>query len=83
MRISSTFFSFMIAMLLFSNGITAQDTIKKKFSKMDKAALNLQNSLNTNDELEIAKNYEALAYSFSDKGANQKAEEYLKKALAS
>jgi two-component system sensor histidine kinase YesM len=83
MRISSTFFSFMAAMLLFSNGITAQDTIKKKYSKMDKAALNLQNSLNTNDEMEIAKNYEALAYTFSDKGANQKAEEYLKKALAS
>jgi tetratricopeptide (TPR) repeat protein len=65
----------------------AQDTIKKKQvqskSKINQAADELKKSLNENDEVKIAKNYEKIAEGFTEKGDNPKAEEYLKKALNS
>ncbi|ESU19880.1 putative regulator of cell autolysis [Flavobacterium cauense R2A-7] len=78
-----------ILMLGFSSEALAQDTIKpvmksKKasVSKISKAADDLKESLNSNDELGIAKNYENLAQGFIDKEDYAKGEEYLKKALA-
>lgn len=78
-----------ILMLGFSSEALAQDTIKpvmksKKVSvsKISKAAEDLKESLNSNDELSIAKNYENLAQGFIDKEDYAKGEEYLKKALA-
>lgn len=78
-----------ILLLGFLTEVSAQDTIKpvsksKKasVSKISKAADDLKESLDSNDELEIAKNYEKLADRFLEKGDNAKAEEYLKKALA-
>lgn len=77
-----------ILMLGFSSEALAQDTIKpvmksKKVSvsKISKAADDLKESLNSNDELGIAKNYESLAQGFIDKEEYAKGEEYLKKAL--
>ena len=83
MRILPHFLTFMLALLLCSSSVMAQDTIKSKVSKVDKVATKLKKSLNENDELEIAKNYEALATTFIQKGENARAEEYLKKALIS
>ena len=78
-----------ILMLGFSSEALAQDTIKpimksKKVSvsKISKAAEDLKESLNSNDELGIAKNYENLAQGFINKEDYAKGEEYLKKALA-
>ncbi|WP_035694325.1 tetratricopeptide repeat-containing sensor histidine kinase [Flavobacterium soli] len=76
-------FGFIFILLLFPNETVAQDTIKKKTSKIDKVANELKKSLDVNDEVQIAKNYEALANTFIEKGDNAKAEEYLKKALTS
>lgn len=77
-----------ILLLGFSSEALAQDTIKpvmksKKVSvsKISKAADDLKESLNSNDELGIAKNYENLAQGFIDKEEYAKGEEYLKKAL--
>ncbi|ESU29027.1 putative regulator of cell autolysis [Flavobacterium limnosediminis JC2902] len=79
-----------ILMLAFGMEASAQDTIKpvsksKKasVSKISKAADDLKESLDANDELKIAKNYENLAQGFIDKGDYAKGEEYLKKALVS
>lgn len=67
--------------------VKAQDTIVQskvqKKSKINQAAAQLQKSLDTNDEMQIAKGYEALAQGFKDKGDVAKSEEYLKKALQS
>jgi len=78
-----------ILLLGFSMGVLAQDTIKpvlksKKasVSKISKAADDLKESFDANDELGIAKNYENLAQGFIDKEDYAKGEEYLKKALA-
>lgn len=83
MRILSLTFAFLSLLVLFPNKTVAQDTIKKKASKIDKVANELKKSLDVNDELKIAKSYEALANTFIEKGDNAKAEEYLKKALTS
>jgi two-component system, sensor histidine kinase YesM len=72
--------------LNFSFEASAQDTLlkaKKGISKISKAADELKESLDSNDEFKIAKNYEALAEGFIEKGDAAKGEEYLKKALAS
>lgn len=67
--------------------VKAQDTIvpikQQKTSKINQAATQLKNSLDVNDEVQIAKGYEALAKGFTDKGDVAKGEEYLKKALQS
>jgi tetratricopeptide (TPR) repeat protein len=67
--------------------VKAQDTIilqnQQKKSKINQAASQLKNSLDVNDEVQIAKGYEALAKGFIDKGDQTKGEEYLKKALQS
>lgn len=67
--------------------VKAQDTIvpikQQKTSKINQAASQLKNSLDVNDEVQIAKGYEALAKGFMDKGDVAKSEEYLKKALQS
>ncbi|MFH7003117.1 tetratricopeptide repeat-containing sensor histidine kinase [Flavobacterium bizetiae] len=56
---------------------------KSKQVKISKAAEDLSNSLDKNDEGKIAENYEQLANEFLNKGDNAKAEEYFKKALSS
>lgn len=78
-----------ILLLGFGMEASAQDTIKpvlksKKasVSKISKAADDLKESFDANDELGIAKNYENLAQGFIDKEDYAKGEEYLKKALA-
>lgn len=70
--------------------VAQQDSIVPKYKskkaypvKISKAADDLKESLDSNNELKIAKNYETLAKGFSDKQDFAKAEEYLKKALAS
>lgn len=73
-------------LLNFSFEASAQDTLvksKKGISKISKAADELKESLDSNDELKIAKNYESLAQGFIEKGDEAKGEEYLKKALVS
>ena len=68
---------------------SAQDTVQpapvrsKKAAtyKISKAADDLKESLDANDEVQIAKNYEKLADGFIEKGDNVKAEQYLNKAL--
>ncbi len=83
------YFTMFVSILMFvlTHDCMAQDTIryKKKNSKSKIANVSkeLQNSLNDNDELNIAKNYEKLAQEFALKNNNSKAEEYLKKALLS
>jgi len=77
-----------ILLLGFGMEASAQDTIrsvskskKASVSKISKAADDLKESLDVNDELKIAKNYENLAQGFIDKEDYAKGEEYLKKAL--
>jgi two-component system sensor histidine kinase YesM len=76
-----------LLLLLFPLGVVAQDSIAKKkampVSKMSKAVISLEKSLDKNDEGKIAENYEQLANEFLNKGDNAKAEEYFKKALTS
>jgi two-component system, sensor histidine kinase YesM len=79
-----------ILTLGFHYKILAQDSIvpqakSKKASsvKISKAASDLKESLDSNDELKIARNYEVLAKGFIDKEDFARAEEYLKKALTS
>ncbi len=79
-----------IFLLGFQCEMLAQDTIvpqskSKKASsvKISKAADDLKESLDSNNELKIAKNYEALAKGFAEKEDFVHAEEYLKKALSS
>lgn len=78
---------FVLLLLLFPLGVVAQDSIVKKkampVSKMSKAVISLEKSLDKNDEGKIAENYEQLANEFLNKGDNAKAEEYFKKALTS
>ncbi|MGX7668829.1 tetratricopeptide repeat-containing sensor histidine kinase [Flavobacterium pedocola] len=86
-------FTLLFLLLNFSFEASAQqDTIlpsanavrskKAAPSKISKAADDLKVSLDANDEVKIAKNYEKVADGFLEKGDKVKAEEYLKKALA-
>ncbi|UTN05127.1 histidine kinase [Flavobacterium bizetiae] len=81
------FVLYVMLLLLFPMGMMAQDSIPKKkampVSKMSKAVISLEKSLDKNDEGKIAENYEQLANEFLNKGDNAKAEEYFKKALTS
>ena len=83
----SGFIISIILLLLFPIGMMAQDSIAKKkampVSKMSKAVISLEKSLDKNDEGKIAENYEQLANEFLNKGNNAKAEEYFKRALNS
>ena len=88
MRILSIGFGLLFLVLLFPQGITAQQisTVNAKKSanaKISKAAEELSNSLNENDEVKIAGSYEKLAQEFIDIADYTKGEEYLKKALES
>lgn len=90
MRVSWMFWTvvfvlgFQFEMLAQQDTIVTQSKSKKAASvKISKAADDLKESLDSNNELKIAKNYETLAKGFSDKQDFAKAEEYLKKALAS
>ncbi|MEW5677490.1 histidine kinase [Flavobacterium enshiense] len=66
-----------------------QDTVQPSVTKskkaasykISKAADDLKESLDANNEVQIAKNYEKLADGFIEKGDNVKAEQYLNKAL--
>ena len=71
-------------MLFCHKHVLAQDSLnsdKITQEKISKISQELEKSFNTNDELSIAINYEALAKIFSEKEQYSKAEEYLKKAL--
>ena len=87
MRTNPLVVGLFVLTLFFFNGVMAQDSIakyKKSFNgKISRAADDLTESLNENDALKIARNYELLALGFIDKGDNPKAEEYLMKALTS
>ncbi|MDR7211192.1 histidine kinase [Flavobacterium piscis] len=81
-------FSLLFLVLLFPQRIIAQATPVQKIeksnkAKISKAAEDLSNSFDENDESKIALNYEKLANEFLNKGDNAKAEEYYKKALTS
>lgn len=79
--------SLFFLVLLFPQRIIAQEIMKKseksKQVKISKAAEDLSNSLDANDESKIAQNYERLANEFLNKGDNAKAEDYFKRALNS
>lgn len=87
MRLVSVLFSCLFLLVLFPGEAMAQDTIVKSKkaagTKMYKAADDLKKALDVDDEAKIAKNYEVLAQGFIEKEEYAKAEEYLKKALAS
>ncbi len=76
-----------ILMFLCTNQGLSQDTIRKKAkpskSKIAVVSKKLEQALNDNNEIDIARNYEKLANEFESKADNAKAEEYLKKALNS
>lgn len=75
---------FQSEMLAQQDSIVPQPRSKKASSaKISKAAADLKESLDSNDELKIAKNYEVLAKGFTEKEDFVRAEEYLKKALTS
>jgi len=63
--------------------ITTEKTSKSVSAKLNKAADELAKSLDANDEVKIATNYEKLAQEFIDVDDLAKGEEYLKKALES
>lgn len=88
MRLTNLLYSVVFLLLLLPTEVMAQqDTILKTSKvlskKMSSATDELKESLSTNDESKIAKNYENVAQNFIKKGDNPKAEEYLKKALTS
>jgi two-component system sensor histidine kinase YesM len=87
MRLLTIYLFFLFTLLLFPFGVMAQDSLSKKnsmpASKMNRVTYDLQKSLDSNDEAQIAQNYERLANEFLNKGDNAKAEEYFKKAIAS
>ncbi|KFF07580.1 regulator of cell autolysis [Flavobacterium reichenbachii] len=81
-------FSLLCLVLLFPHRVIAQASPvfkneKSKKVKITKAAEELSNSLDENDEAKIAQNYEKLANEFLNNGDNSKAEEYFKRALNS
>lgn len=81
-------FSLFFLMLLFphqtiAQAVPVQKSEKSKQVKITKAAEDLSNSLDVNDESKIAQNYERLANEFLNNGDNAKAEEYFKRALNS
>nr|WP_307838564.1 histidine kinase [Flavobacterium sp. ASV13] len=81
-------FSLFFLVILFSQRATAQTapvqkTENTKKAKITKAAEDLSNSIDENDESKIAQNYERLANEFLNNGDNAKAEEYFKRALNS
>ncbi len=73
-----------IILSLLSFQIKAQDTIKKKQSKISvsKSVERLERSIDSNDDYKTAKNYEELALVYQKKGDLAKAEDYYKKAEA-
>jgi two-component system, sensor histidine kinase YesM len=87
MHLKIKYFTFFNLMLLFPFMVMAQDSLSKSkaipVSKMTKVSNDLKKSLETNDEVEIAQNYERLATEFLNKGDLAKAEDYYKRAIAS
>lgn len=86
MRLLTTYFLFLLTVLLLPFGAMAQDSLSKSKSapsKMKMVTKDLKKSLEVNDEAQIAQNYERLANEFLNKGDNAKAEEYFKKAITS
>jgi two-component system sensor histidine kinase YesM len=87
MRLLTRYLFFLLAVLLLPFGAMAQDSLSKSkampMSKMSRVTNDLKKSLNSNDEAQIAQNYERLANEFLNKGDNAKAEEYFKKAITS
>ena len=86
MRLLTIYFFFLLTLLL-PFGTMAQDSLSKSKAvpsyKMRKVTKDLKESLEVNDEAQIAKNYERLANEFLNKGDNAKAEEYFKRAIIS
>ncbi|TRX34126.1 regulator of cell autolysis [Flavobacterium sp. ZT3R18] len=87
MRLLTIYFFFLFTLLLFPIGAMAQDSLSKSkampMSKMSRVTNDLKKSLDSNNEAQIAQNYERLANEFLNKGDNAKAEEYFKKAITS
>ncbi|NHN27158.1 histidine kinase [Flavobacterium jejuense] len=73
-----------VILSLMSLQMHAQDSIKKKASKvsLSNSVKKLERSIDTNDDYKTAKNYEELALVYQKKGDLGKAEEYYKKAEA-
>ena len=86
MHLRTIYFIWLFTLLL-PIGTMAQDSLYKSksmpVSKMSKVSNDLKKSLEVNDEAQIAQNYERLANEFLNKGDNEKAEEYFKKAITS
>nr|WP_315253666.1 histidine kinase [uncultured Flavobacterium sp.] len=86
MRLLTIYIIFLLTLLL-PIGTMAQDSLYKSksmpASKISKVSKDLKKSLEVNDEVQIAKNYERLANEFLNKSDNAKAEEYFKKAITS
>ena len=82
MRLLNLYFFFFLILILFPLGAVAQDSlpVSKSMpkSKMRTVTKDLKKSLEVNDEVQIAQNYERLANEFLNKGDNAKAEEYFK-----
>jgi two-component system, sensor histidine kinase YesM len=87
MRLKPNCFTFFVLLLLFPFIGLAQDSISKNktksVSKIRKASIDLQQSLEVNDEAQIGQNYERLANEFLSKSDFPRAEEYYKKAIES
>lgn len=89
MKHLKAYITLIFVVLNFGFEAVAQDTIqpapsknkKKMQSKISKAANDLKESLDANDEVQIAKNYEKVADGFIEKNDNVKAEQYLNRAL--
>lgn len=78
---------FFMVILLFPIMVMAQDSVSKSkavpVSKMSKVSNDLKKSLEVNDEVKIAQNYERLATEFLNKGDLVRAEDYYKRAITS
>lgn len=87
MHSKGSFFTSFILILLLPFMAVAQDSISKRkampISKISKVSNDLKKSLEVNNEVEIAQNYERLANEFLSKNDLPRAEEYFKKAITS
>ncbi|HEY1196741.1 tetratricopeptide repeat-containing sensor histidine kinase [Flavobacterium sp.] len=80
---SLLFLSFLFPQRINAQAFPVEKSEKKSKATISKTADELSKSLDENDELKIALNYEKLANEFLNNGDNAKAEEYFQKALNS
>lgn len=80
-----TYLLLLFTTLCVPNRMLGQDsieTLKYNSKKISKISREIEQSYNSSDELNTAKNYEKLADVYAEKEEKPKVEEYLKKALA-